>query len=78
MEKVNSGSMIATAGSINALRILAFCLCSSLLNTEFLVTSAPVPAVVGMAIKGTLALVIDFPNSLATNQKKEPFPITSM
>ena len=52
-EYVSSGSTIATVGSIDGLRRLTFTRASSTMSTALRVTSAPVPAVVGMAIVGT-------------------------
>ena len=48
-----SGSTIAARGSMSGLRRLAFTRCSGDASTAFLVTSEPVPAVVGSAMKGS-------------------------
>ena len=48
-----SGSTIAARASISGLRKLAFTPCSGDASTAFLVTSDPVPAVVGTATKGS-------------------------
>ncbi len=50
---VNSGSMIATFGIMSGLRRLTFMFDAGTESTAFLVTSLPVPEVVGTAIKGT-------------------------
>src|SRR6266571_509961 len=50
---VSSGSTSATAGSITGLRMLTLTPCSGTANTEFVVASEPVPAVVGTATHGT-------------------------
>jgi hypothetical protein len=55
-EYVSSGSITATAGSISGLRRLTFTCSSSAINTAFRVTSAPVPAVVGIAMNGAARL----------------------
>ena len=48
-----SGSTSATRGSMSGLRRLAFTPCSGEASTALLVTSEPVPAVVGMATNGS-------------------------
>ena len=50
---VSNGSTIATAGSMTGLRMLTFTRCAGTANTEFIVVSEPVPAVVGTATHGT-------------------------
>ena len=50
---VNSGSTTARRGSINGLLRLTLTWCSREASTALRVTSDPVPAVVGTAIKGT-------------------------
>ena len=52
IEQVRSGSTTAKAGNIRALRMLTLTLCSGTPRTAFRVTSAPVPAVVGIATCG--------------------------
>ncbi len=47
---VSLGSTSATRGSISGLRRLTFTRCSGEAKTALRVTSAPVPAVVGMAM----------------------------
>ena len=49
---VRSGSIMARRANISGLRILAFTLCAGKPSTALRVTSAPVPAVVGMAMNG--------------------------
>jgi hypothetical protein len=49
---VSSGSTSATRGSMNSLRRLFLTLDFVSVSTAFAVTSAPVPAVVGMAMRG--------------------------
>ena len=49
-EWVRRGSTTATSGSIKGLRMLTLTRCRGESRTAFRVTSAPVPAVVGMAI----------------------------
>ena len=51
------GSTSATRGSMRGLRRLTLTRCSGEPSTALRVTSAPVPAVVGMAMKGALGLV---------------------
>ena len=58
---VNTGSINATSGYILLLRKLTFTLCSVDFMTEFLVTSAPVPEVVGTAILGSGSSLRIFP-----------------
>jgi hypothetical protein len=53
MVAVRSGSTSARRGSIKGLRRLAFTRCSGEVRTALRVTSLPVPAVVGMATKGS-------------------------
>ena len=50
---VSAGSTIARSGSIRSSRRLTFRCRSGTLITAFLVTSAPVPAVVGIATNGS-------------------------
>ncbi len=50
--QVNSGSTSATLGSIKGLRKLTLSRCPGEVRTELRVTSAPVPAVVGIASIG--------------------------
>jgi hypothetical protein len=59
MDTCNSGSTRASLGkSVDpAVPFLAFCPADSKLNTAALVTSEPVPAVVGMATRGGRGLV---------------------
>ena len=61
---VNSGSTNATSASISPLRKLTFTRCSGDPSTAFRVTSDPVPAVVGIAMKGALRLVISCPRPM--------------
>ncbi len=61
MEYVNSGSTIAMRGYNSLLRILTFTLCSVEAITALHVTSAPVPAVVGIAMYGAGGLLISLP-----------------
>ena len=53
MATVSSGSTIATHGIMNGLRRLTLTSWEAALRTALRVTSAPVPAVVGTAMKGT-------------------------
>ena len=55
---VSSGSTTASRGSMDGLRRLAFTRCAGDDSTAFRVTSLPVPAVVGTAMKGAAALGI--------------------
>ena len=63
---VSDGSTIARSGSMRSSRRLTLRCCSGTLITAFFVTSAPVPAVVGMATNGS---------GLASNRR--PVPTTS-
>ena len=58
---VSSGSTSARRGSIVGLRRLALMPCSGEASTALRVTSAPVPAVVGMAMQGNDGCVSDWP-----------------
>ena len=51
--RVSSGSTSATRASIEGCRMLTLTPCSGELTTPFMVTSEPVPAVVGTAMNGS-------------------------
>ena len=52
---------MATSGSMDTLRRLTLTRCAGEASTALRVTSAPVPAVVGMAIMGAQALASGWP-----------------
>ncbi len=60
-EYVSSGSTMARRGSIQALRRLTLTRCWWEASTALRVTSDPVPAVVGMAMKGSGGLISGWP-----------------
>lgn len=60
--RVNIGSTITLSGIMERWRRLTFTLASGIAITAFRVTSAPVPAVVGMAIIGAGGWSSGFPS----------------